>query len=250
VNREHVVPKWLIKLLASEEEPEGRSLFAADLSASSSELRVTQSRPRARTLDIVVKAVCKSCNEGWMEKGQGPVRTLVDGSTEALSAIDQELVAHWAVKTGMTLDKNGTPWVSSVHQRSFYENQVPPLGWMVHLGKNPSRVVSSEARVRAASLGLSAIDKRTLKRHFFYQAHLGLGDLALLVVGHDLQVPVPLPAHDGIVQLWPPQSAIAVVPDPVSLEELDRMRTEQLDCYLGVGVRGYRTARARLQGGR
>ncbi|MGH2922380.1 MAG: hypothetical protein ACRDKU_09965, partial [Gaiellaceae bacterium] len=59
----------------------------------------------AGKLDMKVRRVCESCNNGWMselEKAAQPVLLpLIEGKSKKLVPVEQEVVAVWAIKTAL-----------------------------------------------------------------------------------------------------------------------------------------------------
>src|SRR5581483_12340242 len=55
-----------------------------------------------------VKCACRSCNSGWMSDletdGSSVLGPLIDGRSTHLSALQQRLIAAWAIKTAMVVD--------------------------------------------------------------------------------------------------------------------------------------------------
>ena len=60
-------------------------------------------------MGVRVNAVCKPCNEGWMERLETEVRSFLtpmirDGSETTLSREQQFTLARWALKTAMVFE--------------------------------------------------------------------------------------------------------------------------------------------------
>ena len=101
-SREHVFPRWLLRVLSS-----GRiSVDATRYSTEGEPLSV-----RSHSLhEFVLGGVCRSCNHGWMsllESQARPTMTpLVTGgsSVRALDPEERATVARWATKTAAVLN--------------------------------------------------------------------------------------------------------------------------------------------------
>ena len=95
VTKEHAWPAWLVRQYRKRP------------------LQVSDARGHQRTtrgLDHSVRVVCANCNNGWMSdletSAQPVVGGLVNGYQTALDAAQRAIVAAWAVKTAMVLERS------------------------------------------------------------------------------------------------------------------------------------------------
>lgn len=96
LTKEHVYPEWLrdampLAALYKTTNADGQSLWEQG------------------TFDVEARIVCATCNNGWMsdlEAACGPllVNPILYGSTVSLDAVQQRLVALWAIKTAVVLE--------------------------------------------------------------------------------------------------------------------------------------------------
>lgn len=94
VTAEHVCPQWI-----------GRNIrVQGSLVLTMGERQMRE----ARALDLRVRAVCRSCNGGWLSDLEGAFSAkmlpAIDGRPVMLDETEQTMVATWAVKTWMLLE--------------------------------------------------------------------------------------------------------------------------------------------------
>jgi hypothetical protein len=104
LSREHVVPEW------------ARRLVAVDAPVTSTrdilgrEGRFRDGWATGRSLEVVVRKVCRACNNGWMadlERRAAPLLAPMIASPSAtgrLSARDIDLISVWITKTVLVAD--------------------------------------------------------------------------------------------------------------------------------------------------
>jgi len=124
LTREHAFPQWI-----------GRDLAVAPHAKVRHGARIVR---EGASLDIKIRAVCKSCNQGWMIDLEMFVREHVGPSMRVarapftLDPSDQEKVACWAVKTALMLElalrhARGANYAPESHFEWLYANRsVPP----------------------------------------------------------------------------------------------------------------------------
>jgi len=114
-SNEDAFPKWLIEMMdewySQKFGPDGRPmpdvLAWTDGIGGKSEIRL-------QTFKIVIRCVCRPCNNGWMSEIQNehakPVITrLLKGGSHLLDRQDCTSLAIWAVMTSMVLDVRNEP---------------------------------------------------------------------------------------------------------------------------------------------
>jgi hypothetical protein len=118
---EHVWPQWISRHLAN------RGPFKL------------VDRTRGRTvqfgnvLDVKIRRVCKTCNNGWMSQLETRAKPLLepmfDGTPVTLHPNDQAVLALWSIKTLMMTDLwHDNPDVFSPnHHWEVYQTRKPPL---------------------------------------------------------------------------------------------------------------------------
>jgi hypothetical protein len=101
-SREHVFPKWLLKVLG---------MASWSVRTSHYDSAGVEKNVRRHTLDqLVLGGVCRECNHGWLstlEQTAGPlVRSLAFGhrGVQSLDPAERFTVSRWAIKTAVTLN--------------------------------------------------------------------------------------------------------------------------------------------------
>ena len=95
MSREHVVPQWMSKAVLAP--------GPVSLSQSTGQVLRTQKK-----LNIVVKDVCESCNNGWMASLEDRVRPILKPRLEGdgcgfVASTQHRVIAQWATKTALLL---------------------------------------------------------------------------------------------------------------------------------------------------
>lgn len=109
LTREHVVPTWLNELLrVGDEGKRDPMLDNASRVADRDGVRPA-TRFGSVGLNMTVKAVCKTCNEGWMSSLEGCTKDLITelatGNRTKVSGGQQILLAAWATKTALMMSR-------------------------------------------------------------------------------------------------------------------------------------------------
>jgi hypothetical protein len=88
LNKEHVYPRWLRKATGN---------YSGALTIVATE-RGTMTRRSEAPFDVTVKAVCPSCNNGWMrdleEKARPLLTPMIHGDRLKLNHVGQRVVAR------------------------------------------------------------------------------------------------------------------------------------------------------------
>lgn len=150
LSTEHVIPKWLRKALV--------------ITGPVKQYTGTAYTTSAETLSIVFHEVCTQCNNGWLERLETAVRSVLSpmllgaapGTAIVLDPDQQAILATWAVKTALLLglgEFRGTAhgWIPTSTLRWLHDNsdsRMPPPGarvWMggFHTSDIPARVQAS-----------------------------------------------------------------------------------------------------------
>lgn len=194
---EHAIPAWVGKHLGQGPVTHNYIPWKADAPARSY---------KARKLSIEARAVCESCNSGWMsdlEKDVGPVLgPLIDGEERVLGATARELLASWAVKTILMVQEamsSDSRVSSAAEYDDFYARRRPPRDAHLWLAASAERHAGSTGPL---PLTLTRDGHRP---ESFWAAFLYLGHAVFVVVGPGLSSPPALrPDYSGwVVSLWP-----------------------------------------------
>lgn len=130
LTREHAIPQWLAKVVASMEPSDPPPEFHLRYLAGGVGPDVDRSYGVALP-SIVVNCLCARCNSGWLAALEGivkPILTpLVQGRATQLSLGDQLTVATWASKTVMMLEAHDSrAMVSTLADRRLLRDELRP----------------------------------------------------------------------------------------------------------------------------
>jgi len=135
-NKEHVYPRWLRKVMGN---------YSGALTIVATD-RGTKTRRSEAPFDVTVKAVCPTCNNGWMrdlEEEARPLLTpMIRGDRLALDLARQRVVARWFAKTAMMMHEQAKATerlIPPVHFKSVYKAHQPAPGTSVWLAPRLSR---------------------------------------------------------------------------------------------------------------
>jgi hypothetical protein len=223
LTREHVLPQWLARVLAD--------AFPAEDGYDVASICTTvegQGPPRtytAPTPELVVKAVCKSCNTGWMSSLESEVRPflepMVRGESVQLDEGRQLALAHWAAKVAVLLEhyEDGITVLGARDLEQIVGGHAP-ISFHIRLAlrteDHPSPFRLYLTSHFAAPVGTTKDQADTRREANSFSATLGLGRVAVSVIGgtavdnpdrwrSDGEFPLmiwpPTPGHIS----WPPQ---------------------------------------------
>jgi hypothetical protein len=111
LSREHAIPRWLVTdpyfadFVSNYQPTERFRPLMTAITEDAVAIHIDrQGTPKLS--DIAIRAVCHSCNNGWMSQLEvevaKPLRALMTGATTMLSGADALVIARWAVKTSTT----------------------------------------------------------------------------------------------------------------------------------------------------
>lgn len=155
LTNEHAIPGWIGKHLGQ------GSVTHNYIPWKASEPAWTYKK---KELSIEAKAVCESCNTGWMSDLEDDVAPilgpLIDGEERLLGATNRELLAAWATKTVLMIQQ-AMPTAARVSTgadyQNFYARRRPPRDarlWLAASGGAPrglNRSALAHARSTASS---------------------------------------------------------------------------------------------------
>jgi hypothetical protein len=235
LTEEHLLGKWLKELFIAAGLPIGGAYSKLGF--------VGEDIPRSERLyptalfEQTVRAVCETCNNGWMSQLEGAVQPflgamILRGQQTRLTRHDQRHLAAWAVKTllvsqRMQPDKRVIP--DSVYDE-FYKAQTPADKHMVWLGARGiiDKDDTGGELIAAAQVGpldkfsvlasMSEKRQREIEAGNFYVGTLVVGRVALQMFGHDLARGFDFIRNppDLLFRIWKVQSHI-VWPPPVAV---------------------------------
>jgi hypothetical protein len=209
VTAEHVWPRWVADVLPGN----GPLAFSRK-----SLLEPDPKRWKAPSLNVTIKQVCASCNNGWMSTLETEAKPLlspmIEGKPMGLSAREQKLAATWAAKTaamlGLTHSKR--PVVPAADVAALFATREPPRNTYVWIG-------AYEGEWSGWYSGdVIGLGPRGNPHGFASCTTLVLGRLVFQLLGHDLpepMTPVSAPEADRLsIQIWPdPRPLVSWPPD-------------------------------------
>lgn len=215
LTREHVVPEWLLEVLMdmtgnTEGFDLGWEYLAADGSLDA------RSHGQANPA-VVVRAVCRACNGGWMNRLESAampiVEPLVRGMAIRMTVEEQTLLARWAAKTAVMFEgyKPGAILVSSEDLQQIRHEGIAPPSYHIRLAYRADALSQPTnfyvAGFFASPVGVVAGDDDVQPNGF--TVTLGIGHLAICINGG--------PAFnrperwrsggDSPLMIWPPTAA-------------------------------------------
>jgi hypothetical protein len=200
MSKEHVVPRWVSKIIV----PHFGVSRPVMIRQSSAESKTVRDIAGAKVINVVMKRVCKVCNETWMEKElETPCRkvlpSMLRGQETVLDDTAQRVLAGWAAKTAMVgrYAHNPPGEIEPYWLEHIYRHHLPPPTWYVWVtAYRGKRYVYYDAR------GFSLPD-RLVKKVDGVVMSLLIGHVVFKVLGIPRGVTPSYPAGDILFRLWP-----------------------------------------------
>lgn len=214
VTAEHLWPDWLRR---RESLRESRlHVQVTQHLAQESERREWTDHP----FKMRAKAVCATCNTGWMSDLEQATIVLLDGMIDgrgrALHQTGQRTLAAWALKGAMMFDQ-GAPaearTIPSAHYSELLETGEPPVGARVWIGAYDETQlgVSNVIAAEVTALGQTDPDHRNV-----YVRTFTIGPVAFQVFG------TTNPALFGLAYDWPESNVHLIWPFEKSITWMPR----------------------------
>jgi hypothetical protein len=178
-----------------------------------------QKRLQMRKPEFVTRRVCRTCNNGWMNRldlaAQPLLTQLLTGERFTITRLaDVALLASWATKIAIVTDaaQPAEAALAREHGRYLHDHRRPPPGWLIWL-----------AHAQPQTQSAAALNAFTLLRP------LGLGYVTTTMVNQlvlqSLVLPAaePLGTHpfpDHAIELWPPTYLTIPWPHARSLDPM------------------------------
>jgi len=217
LTREHVMPQWLTNVLPEQARFRGQDqqVILQPPGSDRSRIMLPHREVKEPFNGMTVKAVCKSCNGGWMsglEEATRPLLSrLIRGEPELLNKEDAIAVASWTVKTALMAQLTGVEGAGAMSSayHAFYRDRVPAKNSVVWAGG----IGSEEWALRCELVGALIVtdeDNGSVTPDDpvnTMSATFGIGHLLLhTVITSRSQVSYPPldDIHQGaVVRLWP-----------------------------------------------
>ena len=235
MTREDVIPLWIANQLhemaGQQDSVEWRSNYAAGGI-------VERKRDFATSLPtVVVKAVCTSCNSGWMANLEGKVKPLLEcmirGETVSLSMNDQLDLATWSAKTVAAIEfHEPTTVVLAQDERELIRaERRPPHNQRIRIAHRSTY----EPEPFMFRMSVGSADGPDTKRPNVFACLLAFGHVIIHVWGGRGAEMDPLFSKSGskfgaAQMIWPPVPSTTTWPPDVSIADdtIDAFATEVL----------------------
>jgi hypothetical protein len=226
---EHVVPEWLGPVLKVAQVPTGIAPSGREIRHRFMPPQGDNSPPREWSTDVpdlVTKAVCLECNNGWLSDLEGRaaplVAPMVRGYSTSLGSENQRTVATWTYKTVLLFQLLRRAGIRAIQPARFAELHAlrhPPTDARVWLGATHGGHV-----VQETSTQVNLATANATVPGFF--TALALGNLLILCAGRIAyggeRVRVGSRGHTrATVPVWPASVRPVAWPPPSPLENLD-----------------------------
>ena len=174
----------------------------------------------APEIDIKVKRVCKSCNNGWMSRLENDVQPILrpmmtaSGGTISLSPNDQEVLARWIYKTvlmadfALTPDKYRIPHPTPIPKSdysTFYAHRTPPNSAVIWTAG-----YTGERKIHGTQREQHTLLEKTNQRIRLYLITFSVLRAVFQVLGALSGILDDLPIRGdpdrGVVRIWPPRN--------------------------------------------
>nr|GID81980.1 hypothetical protein Ade03nite_09040 [Actinoplanes derwentensis] len=190
---------------------------------------------RNSMLHQTTRAVCVSCNNGWMSRLETKVKPIMEslfhsrrtGNTLTLPPAEASTLARWAVKTSWTAELSGLgnqnqdqTWLSPHALKQFASRDVPPTVSWVWLASHQDldRVEQMQAHVAIDRTSPPAPGEAARRLH---ASALVINGIVLVVYNFESRehFPPPFRPMHGL-RLWPRPTAVEFPPPEVSHQEV------------------------------
>lgn len=200
---EHVLPCWL------------RSAVEADGQIAKNRVRTERGLRRqwaALAFDTAVNSVCRECNNGWMSRLEESAKPLlqpmiVGGPQHTFDPREQELLAKWAMKTGLMVSLTvGATKIPAAHFDYLFRSQRPPDNFRIWIARCSRGQPAVFYLFQPFHFEKRTSDGQT-SRSDHYVFTLRLGELVLQGYGRDRPLPrfdiEHEPSHPFVTRIWP-----------------------------------------------
>jgi hypothetical protein len=170
-------------------------------------------------MGVKVNAICKPCNEGWMNDLETAVRPVLTapiqhGVAVSMSAEEQGSVAGWAYKTAMVFEFAGhtpTPFYTADERRALMESgRAPNRNVFINLAAYTGGVLCTAHHHMVGYDLMEHPDDAVVANVEARCTTISVGRFAVQVFGirlpddvHQLEMPMRGDWQHGVVGIWP-----------------------------------------------
>jgi hypothetical protein len=228
LTREHVIPQWLTNVLPEQERFRGQDqqIVLSPPKAARSRIVLPHRQMRQPFNAVTVKAVCTTCNSGWMNDIEAAARPhltgLIDGQRLELNRTEITALATWVFKTALMAQLTSVEGIAALGAvyRTFYVERIPPEGsvvwvaghgsadWALRFETVAALVVTEEDASATPSDPINTVSTT-----------LGLGHIlfnTVFTARHRVSYPPLDEIHPAVSRLWPAVDTMTV-PKPMWL---------------------------------
>jgi hypothetical protein len=211
VTEEHLIPKWMLKILKQEFNWHGGKSWVKIGSGEPMEWSIT------RPSKTVARCVCARCNNTWMsaieDKAKPALTSMIRGKSVELNDQTQIAIGTWmCLKALLGAYINLIAPIPEEWPRHFYAQHLPPPdNWMVYT----TRYVGSPGLLIDA-LRIGTRTAETVDAPFAAATDQGvlasfiIGQLAIQVRG--IRAPTKLHDRVNLLRIWPPSPLVLLWP--------------------------------------
>lgn len=217
MTREHVIPRWLTSVLPEQAAFRGQDqqIILQPGGRNGSPLILPHREVRESFNSLTVRAVCRTCNNGWMndieEMARPILSPLIKGESRKLIRSDVSAISSWTIKTALMAQLTsveGVAALTSVYQ-AFYRDGEPPQNSVVWAAGHGSEDWALRYESVGALIGteddLGTVDASDPVNTV--STTIGLGHLllhAVITARSSVSYPPLDEIHQGaVVRLWP-----------------------------------------------
>jgi hypothetical protein len=222
LSNEHVWPRWLRDHI---ELGTGPPIGHSRIHATSRGEPISETTRSAIPIDWQVKAPCKPCNEGWMERLETETRPILipmlEDRTVVLGGREQGILARWATLRTLVAQHGhpaGKQAIPAETYHRFYQSRELPMGAQIWTGRYGG-AGAWPTDYHHLELFQSGPDRPEPERPNSYVVAFSVGYVAFLYWGHELKgglrldlsnlAPYFLPIWPtGAPVRWPPPGVI------------------------------------------
>jgi len=218
ISKEHVWPKWLRTFI---DAGDGSPIQHSRIRSQHGKV-VERTDWAAIPIDWQVKAPCKPCNEGWMNRLEAECRPhlipMLRNQTVPLDASDQHSLAKWVTLKALMAQyghPGGMQEIPADSYHRFYRSQALPPGAQIWIGRY-NGAGAWPCDYQHLPLYMTPQGEPEPSRPNANVSAFTIGYAAFLYFGHELEEgPVFTPdstAREYFVPIWPSSTAVVWPP--------------------------------------
>jgi hypothetical protein len=228
LTREHVIPRWATDVLPEQARFRGQDqqVVLTPPESAHSRLLLPHREMREPFNAMTVKAVCKTCNSGWMNEAERRARPHLTRLIQADEPQELEpyainVLATWVVKTTLMAHLTSVEGVAALAALSqvyhdFYASHAPPDNCVIWVAAHGAEDWALRFELLSALIATeSDSGAKPSDPVNTISATLGLGHALFHVVltsRPSVSYPPLDEIHPGVLRLWPAVSAITLPP--------------------------------------